>query len=84
MHAYTKIIFLTEGFKSEGALKISEGAGAQIKNPEPELSLKSRTGAGARAKVSPAPVSSKISDFTPYEDAQSDIQHNKYAQKTDD
>jgi len=30
------------------------------------------------------PVSSEISDFTPYAHAQSNIQHIKYAEKTDD
>jgi len=29
------------------------------------------------------PVSSKISDFTPYMHAQTDILHGKYADKTD-
>jgi len=31
-----------------------------------------------------SPVSSEIFDFTPYAHAQSDIQHIKYAEKTDD
>ena len=31
-----------------------------------------------------SPVSSEISDFTPYAHAQSNIQHIKYAEKTDD
>jgi len=31
-----------------------------------------------------SPVSSKISDFTPYAHAQSNILHIKYAEKTDD
>ena len=31
-----------------------------------------------------SPVSSEISDFTPYVHAQSNIQHIKYAEKTDD
>jgi len=31
-----------------------------------------------------SPASSEISDFTPYAHAQSNIQRNKYAEKTDD
>jgi len=34
--------------------------------------------------VAESPVSSEISDFTPYAHAQSNIQHIKYAEKTDD
>jgi len=36
------------------------------------------------ALVPESPVSSEISDFTPYAHAQRNIQHTKYAEKTDD
>ena len=38
----------------------------------------------ATALEAESPVSSKISDFTPYAHAQSNILHVKYAEKTDD
>jgi len=43
-----------------------------------------RTERFTRALEAESPVSSEISDFTPYAHAQSNILHMKYAEKTDD